>query len=224
LSQERTHTLSGLVTDSTREPLSDVEISALISSGESTRTTRTDGHGRFEIGALHAGKISVEARRMGYSTITVQVEVGVGGQATTVEIVMIATPEVLEDVTVSAPAVGRLRAFHERRQQRGSFGRFFEEDEIRRMNPRLASDLFRGVPGVRMASNHAGGNSIRIRGCQPMVWVDNQRVPGAELDDLIVPSDIAAIEFYPSSAGIPAQFLERGNRLCGLILVWTKTS
>jgi hypothetical protein len=57
-----------------------------------------------------------------------------------------------------------------------------------------------------------------------MIWVDDQRVPGAELDELIVPSEIAAIEFYPSSAGIPAQYLERGNRLCGLILVWTKTS
>jgi hypothetical protein len=125
---------------------------------------------------------------------------------------------------VVAPALGRLRGFHERRQQRGTFGRFLEQDEIRRMNPRLASDLFRTVPGVRLAANQTGGNSIRIRGCQPMTWVDDQRVPGAELDELIVPSEIAAIEFYPSSAGIPAQYLERGNRLCGLILVWTKTS
>jgi hypothetical protein len=56
-----------------------------------------------------------------------------------------------------------------------------------------------------------------------MVWVDGQRVPGAELDEVIKPEEIAAIEFYPSSAGIPAQYLERANRLCGLILVWTKT-
>ena len=56
-----------------------------------------------------------------------------------------------------------------------------------------------------------------------MVRVDGQRVPGAELDEVIKPEEIAAIEFYPSSAGIPAQYLERGNRLCGLILVWTKT-
>jgi hypothetical protein len=56
-----------------------------------------------------------------------------------------------------------------------------------------------------------------------MVRVDDQRVPGAELDELVSPSDIAAIEFYSSASGIPAQYVERGNRLCGLILVWTKT-
>ena len=56
-----------------------------------------------------------------------------------------------------------------------------------------------------------------------MVWLDGQKIPGAELDEVIQPSEIAAIEFYPSSAGIPAQFLERQNRLCGSVLVWTRT-
>jgi hypothetical protein len=56
-----------------------------------------------------------------------------------------------------------------------------------------------------------------------MVRLDGQRVPGAELDEIIAPSEIAAIEFYPSSAGIPPQYMERGNRLCGLVLVWTRT-
>jgi hypothetical protein len=86
----------------------------------------------------------------------------------------------------------------------------------------MASDLFRNVPGVSVKTNPAGGNAIRIRDCQPMVMIDGQRSPGAELDELISPGDIAAVEFYPSSAGVPAQYLERGNRLCGLILVWTK--
>jgi hypothetical protein len=47
-------------------------------------------------------------------------------------------------------------------------------------------------------------------------------VPGAELDEVARPGDIAAIEFYASSAGIPAQYMDRQNRLCGLILVWMK--
>jgi hypothetical protein len=56
-----------------------------------------------------------------------------------------------------------------------------------------------------------------------MVWIDGQRVPGAELDEVIQPVDIAAIEFYASNAGVPAQYTERENRLCGTIIVWSRT-
>jgi hypothetical protein len=221
--QERAYTLNGLVTDSAREPLSDVEITAL-ATGETNRVTRTDSRGRFEVGARQPGKLTLEARRLGYASRTVEVDVGTTEASTTIEIVLVAVPEELQNVVVTASPQGKLRGFHQRRQQRGTFGRFLEQDEILRLNPRSASDLFRNVPGIRLANNHTGGSTIRIRGCQPMLWVDDQRVPGAELDDVILPSDIAAIEFYPSSAGIPAQYLERGNRLCGLILVWTRTS
>jgi hypothetical protein len=221
---EGTHTLNGVVTDSARQPLSDVEITATVARGETNRATRTDSRGRFEIAALPSGKLSLEARRLGYASKTVEVDVSASDATTSVEIVLTAVPEELQSVEVTAAAQGKLRGFYQRRQQRGTFARFLEEDEIRRLNPRIASDLFRTVPGVRLANNQSGGNAIRIRGCQPMVWIDDQRVPGAELDDMVLPSDIAAIEFYPSAAGIPAQYLERGNRLCGLILVWTKTS
>jgi outer membrane receptor for ferrienterochelin and colicin len=149
---------------------------------------------------------------------------GVNGQPTSVEIVLLAVPAELKKVYVTTEPQGRLRGFYERRQQRATFAKFMEQDEIRRMGPpQNASDLLRAVPGVHISTNPtAGGNAIRIRNCQPMVLVDGQRIPGAELDEVVVPGDIAAIEFYPSSAGVPAQFLERGNRLCGLILVWTK--
>src|SRR5438132_4544 len=69
----------------------------------------------------------------------------------------------------------------------------------------------------------AGRLTVRVRRCQPTVWVDGQRIPGAELDDVIQPNDIGGIEFYPSSSGIPPQYLDPSNRLCGLILVWTRS-
>lgn len=221
---ERTYALRGLVTDSTREPLSDVEITALITTGGANRLTRTDGQGHFEVGALEPGKLSLEARRLGYALQTVVVDVGASDESASVDIVLIAMPEELQEVFVTASSQGKLRGFYQRRQQHGTFGRFLDQDEIRRIAPRNPSDLFRSVPGITLAASQTGGNAIRIRGCQPMVWVDDQRVVGVELDELVFPSDIAAVEFYSSSAGIPAQYLERGNRLCGLILVWTKTS
>ena len=133
-------------------------------------------------------------------------------------------PAELAAISVTANPEGRLREFYQRREERATFGRFLDSEDIRRRGPVNASDLFRTVPGVSVKNNPAaGGNAIRIRNCQPMVWLDGQRAPGAELDEVIRPEEIAAIEFYPSSAGTPPQYLERENRLCGLILVWTKT-
>jgi hypothetical protein len=212
------------VTDAARQPLVQVEIAAMDSAGSPGRTTTTDERGHFDLGMFAQGTHSVRARRLGYEQRTMDIEVDQRALSASLEIVLLAAPEELEAVNATAAAPPtKLRGFYERSKQNRSFGRFFDEERIRRTNPRIASDLFRSVPGVTLASNQSGGNTIRIRGCQPMVWLDDQRVPGAELDDLIVPSEIAAIEFYASNAGIPAQYLERGNRLCGLILVWTKS-
>ena len=223
-SSEPSYRVSGVVTDVQREPIAEVQI-AIIDSGSTGRATATDARGRFDLGTFAAGPLSFSVRRLGYEQRTIQVLLGANAPATSIEIVLLAVPAELEKVYVTTEPQGRLRGFYERRQRRAMFAKFLEKDEIKRMGPPLnASDLLRGVPGVKISTNpSSGGNAIRIRDCQPMVLIDAQRVPGAELDEVISPGDIAAIEFYPSSAGVPAQYLERGNRLCGLILVWTKT-
>lgn len=220
---EPTYRLRGVITDGGREPLPDAEVSIIVNGGSGQRTV-TDARGRFDLGSYPAGLISLRIRRLGYELRELSITMGVNGRPTSVEIALFAIPAELEKVYVTTEPQGRLAGFYERRQQRGTFAKFLEQAEIRRMGPPLnASELFRGVPGVHISTNPAaGGNAIRIRNCQPMVLVDGQRIPGAELDEVTVPGDIAAIEFYPSSAGVPAQFLERGNRLCGLILVWTR--
>jgi hypothetical protein len=221
-SQGRTYPVGGVVVDAGRQPLAEVEVTAG-DTGTAALSVKTDSRGRFELGQFRPGPLSVRARRLGYEQRTVEVEVGAGGQPSSLEIVLHAVPQELEDVHVTASSHGKLSGFYRRKEQGGTFGRFLEQKEITRMGARNASDLFRNVPGVSFAASPNGGNAIRIRGCQPMVRVDEQRVPGAELDDLVSPSDIAAIEFYSSASGVPAQYVERGNRLCGLILVWTKT-
>ena len=188
--------------------------------GISGQSTTTDSRGRFKLGEFSAGALSFRVRRLGYEARTVDVRIGEGGQ-NHVEVVLTIIPEELANVVVTG-APGRLGEFFQRRQTRAAFGRFLDQEDIRQKGPRFASDLFRNVPGTSIKTNPGGGNAIRIRNCQPMVLIDGQRSPGAELDEVVSPGDIAAIEFYPSSAGVPAQYLERTNRLCGLILVWTK--
>ena len=214
-------TISGVVKDVGGFPISDVEVG--IVKGERLQqffTTAADG--KFLLAGVGRGMVPLRIRRLGYAMQFLDVDARLPS-ATTLEIILKAIPNELEEVTVAANEV-RLREFYERRQQRAPFGRFLDQGEIQRLGPTNSSDLFRTVPGIVIRSGPTGvGNTIRIRDCQPMVRLDGQRVPGAELDEVIQPSEIAAIEFYPSNAGIPAQYLERGNRLCGLVLVWTRT-
>lgn len=214
--------LKGSVVDDSRRPLGQVEI-VLIRNAAVVHTVLSERNGRFTFGAVPAGPVLLHVRRLGYAAQTMELVIGPKGHPSISEIVLLEAPSQLAEVLISAePEEGRNRGFYERRRQRGSFGHFLEQKDIQRLGPANPSDLFRAVPGVTIRSADLNGNTIRIRGCQPMVWVDGQRVPGAELDEVIHPSEIGAIEFYPSAAGIPAQYLERGNRLCGLILVWTR--
>lgn len=217
---QRTYRLTGVVTDPAREPVQNAEVVVMAGQG-AARSTETDARGRFDLGEFTPGTLSLRVRRLGYERRAMDVDVGVGGRDTSLELVLSIIPAELENVLVSG-APGRLNEFFQRREQRAAFGRFLDREQIRKKGPTHASDLFRNVPGISIRTNPSGGNAIRIRNCQPMVWIDAQRAPGAELDEIITPGDIAAIEFYPSSAGVPAQYLERNNRLCGLILVWTK--
>jgi hypothetical protein len=215
--------VTGVINDAAREPIPHAEVTAIDASA-TARGAVTDSRGRFNLGRFPAGTLSLHVRRLGFEARDMKVEVGARGRPTSIEIVLLPAPAELEGVSVTANPQGRLREFYQRRENRAAFGRFLDSDEIRRRGPANASDLFRTVPGVTIKSNPAiGGNALRVRNCQPMVWLDGQRAPGAELDEIIRPEEIAAIEFYPSSAGTPAQYLERENRLCGLILVWTKT-
>jgi hypothetical protein len=218
---QRTYRLTGVVTDPAREPVQGADVVVIASQGR-TMSATTDARGRFNLGDFTEGTVTLRIRRLGYERRAMDVQIGAGGRDTSIEVVLTIIPAELENVLVSG-APGRLNEFFQRREQRAAFGRFLDREQIRKKGPTNASDLFRNIPGISIKTNPSGGNAIRIRNCQPMVWVDAQRSPGAELDEVISPGDIAAIEFYPSSAGVPAQYLERNNRLCGLILVWTKT-
>jgi hypothetical protein len=213
-------TVAGVIRDVGGVPLSDAEV-GIVSGERLQQFVTTAADGKFLLTGVARGMISLRIRRLGYAMQSLDVDTRVSSSAT-LKIVLKTVASELEEVTIAANEQVKLREFYEHKQQRASFGRFLEQHEIRRLGPTNPSDLFRTIPGV-VISTASGGNTIRIRGCQPMVWVDGLRVPGAELDEVIHPSEIAAIEFYPSNAGIPAQYLERGNRLCGSVLVWSRT-
>lgn len=214
-------TVAGVVRDDAGLPVSDAEV-GILRGGRVQPFVMTAADGKFLLTGVARGMVPLRIRRLGYAMQSFNVDTRVPSSAT-LEIVLQTAASELEEVTIAANEQIKLREFYEHKSQRSSFGRFLLQHEIRRLGPANPSDLFRNVPGVVLQTASSTGNVLRIRGCQPMVWVDGQRVPGAELDEVIHPSEIAAIEFYPSNAGIPAQYLERGNRLCGSVLVWTRS-
>jgi len=101
-------------------------------------------------------------------------------------------------------------------------GHFLDEETIASMHLSLASDALRRVPGISVLPSRGIGNVVRIRGCAPLIWVGGQRARGAELDEVVRGADVAAMEIYSSSAGVPAEYADR-TATCGTILVWLRS-
>ena len=215
------HELKGVVVDVSRAPIVRAEITA--ASGVNViGHALTASDGSFNLGSVPVGALSLKIRQLGYEPKTLEIDIG-AQQPAPLDIILIASATQLNKVVINVTDVGPLDEFNEhRRQSRGS-AKFYDQEEIRKRGAMYPSDLFRTMPGVSVRAGMAGGNAIRIRGCQPVVWIDGQRVPGAELDEVVAtPGDIAGIEFYPSMAGTPAKYAERSARPCGTLLVWTK--
>jgi hypothetical protein len=141
------------------------------------------------------------------------------GFATTIEVELEEIPSDIASVIVES-SKQHLEQFYQRKAN-NNFAKFFERKDIQRRNPFYLSEMVSTVSGASISSTGAG-NRILLRGCQPMVWVDGIRAPGAELDEVARPGDIAGMEVYPSNAGLPPEYQDRNNRMCGAIMVWTK--
>jgi hypothetical protein len=116
---------------------------------------------------------------------------------------------------------GRMQEFQDHRRT-SSFGHFFDQKDIQKLSPRFVSDLFRGVPGATLQTGSGIGNKVKLRECTPRVWVNGVRTVNAEIDEVARPSEVEGIEIYPSWAGTPPQYMDRENRACGTVVIWTR--
>ncbi len=215
------HEIAGVVMDISSTPIPEAEVSIVKPVGLE-RNTRTTKEGKFSLRDLPSGPISIRVRRIGYEGRTIDLNIE-NDLRTSVDVMLKAIPAELEAMLVTGEEKAALREYYEHKSQRSSYAKFFDAIDIKKRGVSQASDLFRSIPGVSMVASGSGGNSVRIRGCQPMIWMDGQRIPRAELDEVVSPNDIAGLEFYTSMAGIPAQYMDRSTRACGSILVWTKS-
>lgn len=213
------YTLSGIVRDDAKAPVSNAEL-RLTREGDVPRLTRTGADGRFGFEKVQPGPVQVSVRRLGYKAITK--EVAVNGQAASIPVDFALESAATEVQPVFVEGEDeKLHEFYER-ERTNNFGKYFDGAEIRRRDPRLMSDLLRTIPGVNIFSANRIQNRIQMRGCSPTIWQNGMKQYGAELDDVAQPNDVAGIEVYLSWAGLPPQYQDRENPGCGAILVWTR--
>lgn len=116
---------------------------------------------------------------------------------------------------------GRMRDFW-RRRERG-LGRFLTRADIERRNPVVVSDLLRTIPGISVYR----GRTTQIlstrfgRRCGPGMWLDGIQLVDSDIDNLVTPQGVEAIEVYLGSAETPPQF-SSPQSACGAIVIWTR--
>ncbi len=214
----RGNAVDGIVVDKGKAPVPSAEVE-LKRQGEQRRVTRSGNDGHFSFPGVQTGSVALTVRRMGYTAKTINMDVPAAGVAAAIEIELEEIPSDIASVIVES-SKQHLEQFYQRKAS-NNFAKFFERKDIQRRNPFYLSEMVSTVSGASISSTGAG-NRILLRGCQPMVWVDGMRAPGAELDDVARPGDIAGMEVYPSNAGLPPEYQDRNNRMCGAIMVWTK--
>jgi hypothetical protein len=213
-------TVSGVVSDDGNVPIASVEL-MLARRGESDRVFRTGNDGRFAFDGVSAGRISLTARRLGYRARTLQLEINPTAAPTALAFILESVAGDVAPVIVEGND-SRLDVFYGHKRQ-NNFGRFIERNEIERRGPVYLSELFRTIPGATVKASSRAGNTVRLRGCQPMIWLDGMRLPNAELDDIANPMDIGGIEIYLSWSTLPGEYMDREGAGCGAIVAWTRS-
>jgi carboxypeptidase family protein len=209
----------GIVIDEGKAPIPSAEL-ALMRQGEASRIVRSGSDGRFSFSNVRAGPIAITVRRLGYKATSVDVEMSPAGVASPVEVELEEIANDIDAVIVES-SKGHLKEFYEHKAT-SNFGKFFERKDIDQRKPAYLSEMLRTVSGAQLSASERIGNRVLLRGCKPMVWLDGMRAFGAEVDDLVRPTDVAGMEVYPSWAGIPTQYQDRDNRMCGVIVLWTR--
>jgi hypothetical protein len=81
---------------------------------------------------------------------------------------------------------------------------------------------------VRIGSAMEGFSSSRVFRCVMTVYLDRVRIVGRVggnpddfVNEMVVPSSVAAMEVYPRGTGAPPEF-QPMNGSCGVVLIWTK--
>lgn len=183
----------------------------------------SDSTGQFLLDGLPAGPAKLSVRRLGFAPLDLSVLL-VDGRTHTLHLVLAMLPVDLPGVTADANAIERIRLSDFYRHRDVGNGVFFNRKELEAKRAQRISDVLRRLPGVRITSDRNGRSQLRISrsNCTPDFWIDGQRAPFLNVDDIPL-GDLEALEVYRGASGVPPEYNNRlGNPGCGAIVIWTR--
>ena len=216
--------LMGIVRDSVGAPVPEADVSIPAAH----LLTRTDSSGAFVLSRVNTGQAELSVRRLGFVPRSMQVNVKPDATDTLV-VIMVAQALELPGVAIDEQTRRHLLWIEDfyRRRAKGIGGTFYTRDDIEARRASRLSDVLRDAPGVRFVRSRAG-SGIRFdnqsnfrRDCVPQYFVDGQRVPNIEIDDLS-PRDVEGVELYSGPSSTPSQFQQGAVTSCGTVVIWSR--
>jgi hypothetical protein len=221
--------LRGRVTDSEQTPLAYANIQ--VNGG---RRYVSDDSGRFVLPIPGTGAFTLLVRRIGFEPEQVTFD---SFPAASVRVQLKAVARALPEQRVTGRAAfvsldlagyyGRMRD-----AERGiNHGYFLTPEDFELRKPTLLTNMAEGLPAVRVWHHPLDPKKNMIEGvnrCRMTVYLDRVRIvgklgnmPDDYVNELIQPTDIAAMEVYPRAVGAPPQY-QAMNGTCGVVLIWSK--
>lgn len=225
--------LTGKVTAANSAPLAHARVTV----SDAPVAAATDSTGNFRVGQIPPGVRTLEVRMLGYAPLALPIEV-LAGETLHLTLALTAEPRVLAPVKVAAEPITdpALRGFYARRA-RGT-GKYFDRQDLLRMQPRVFTDVLRRVAGVQIQpgiERYGTGSTVQIgrnsggmgtRTCPVEFFVDGAPFPSARdgnINHFIAPEEVVAVEVYAGASQIPQEFSSgMYNTRCGVVVVWTR--
>jgi hypothetical protein len=214
--------LTGRVTSTEGKPLEGAMV-LLLGTQLSARST---ADGAFRLTGLPAGTQSVEVREIGYSPKRFAVDLS-PRRPSTLAATLDERTTVLKTMEITAKRGSEIAGFDQRKKT--GLGYYMDRDQIEKSAAISTTDLFRQVPGLTVAWDGQGyqiqvNRASNAGMCPVAYYIDGSPFLslGDDIDQIVRPEDIAAIEVYKSSAETPMQFQGSDGGPCGTVVIWTK--
>ena len=220
----RLATIIGIVADTSKTPLAEVEIIAI----RAGITTLSDSKGIFILGGLSAGEEVFRIRRIGYRSETFDATLVAGD---TIRIGVILGPAAFElpELAVEAEGKvysGKMTGFADRMLHSGApRSSFLTRKDLEKMKQNKFIDVLARA-GLKRVADRRGRDFLICSHGQatgPAVvvyYIDGARVADPNEVLRMDPETVEAVEVYRSGADRPVQFSMTGSDCT--VLVWTR--